>query len=232
MAEPERPAKSLQCPPRWTEMTIRHVVKQGESLRDIAARYGFDASTVYDAPENAALRRSRPNPEVLFPGDVVEVPERTVKQESGSTGQVNAYKCSIPGRVLRLVLKDASHRALANEPYEVQVGGKTVEGSTGADGALEAPVPPRVQSGTLVVRGRFFPLRLGHLNPLREAPDEGMSGLKARLRNLGYYGGPVEGALDDGTRIAIALFQRDHGLTVDGKPNDDTLSTIEREHGS
>jgi N-acetylmuramoyl-L-alanine amidase len=213
-------------------VTIKYVVKQGESLRDIAARHGFDARTVYDAPENADLRGSRPNPEVLFPGDVVQIPERVAKQERGSSGQENAYKCSIPGRVLRLVLKDASQKALANEPYVVLLRSGAVEGSTDGSGALEVSIPPGLKQATLKVRGRAFPLGLGHLNPLRNAPDRGSSGLKARLRNLGYYGGPIEGELDAGARIAIAIFQRDHGLTVDGKPNDETLDAVEKEHGA
>ena len=65
-----------------------HTVKQGECLSSIAAKYGFgDWKALYDHPSNAALKKKRPNPHVLFPGDVVSIPEKEKKQARVKTGQ-------------------------------------------------------------------------------------------------------------------------------------------------
>jgi len=46
---------------------------------------------------------------------------------------------------------------------------------------------------------------LGELDPSRE-----ISGIQARLANLGYYHDEVTGKLDDNTREAIGRFKRSH----------------------
>lgn len=56
---------------------MEHVVRQGECLSAIAKRYGFASyRIIYDHPDNAELRRARPNPNLLFPGDVIVIPDR------------------------------------------------------------------------------------------------------------------------------------------------------------
>ena len=58
-------------------MAVTHVVAQGEYLSLIAARFGFrDPRVIWNHPDNAALRERRKNPNVLFPGDVLTIPER------------------------------------------------------------------------------------------------------------------------------------------------------------
>ncbi len=69
-----------------------HVVEQGECLATIAARHGYAWQTVYNAPENAALRRRRPNPNVLYPGDVVEIPEKRPVEARVATGRQHTFK--------------------------------------------------------------------------------------------------------------------------------------------
>lgn len=52
-----------------------HTVKAGECLSSIAASYGFrDYRTICDHPSNAAFRAKRPNPNLIYPGDVVMIP--------------------------------------------------------------------------------------------------------------------------------------------------------------
>lgn len=216
-------------------MAKRHVVKAGECLPAIAERYGFgDYRLVYDAPENAELRRQRPNPSLLHPGDVVTIPEPQRKMASGPTGKQHSFVVHRPERVLRLVLKDHELKPLAGEPYELHFksGPSIVGKSTDGAGKLEEPVPARAVEATLVCQGRWLTLRLGHLNPLRDVPDEAISGVQGRLRNLGYYTGPTTGTLDEYTQFAIELFQREFGLEETGKADAATLSKLEQEHGS
>jgi len=69
-------------------MPRTHVVVEGENLSKIAAAEGFrDFRKLYDAPENAELRKKRPNPNLIRPGDEVVIPDRkpvAVKISPGS----------------------------------------------------------------------------------------------------------------------------------------------------
>jgi hypothetical protein len=52
-------------------------VKPGDSLTRIAAQRGYpDWRVIWNAPSNTTLRRARPGPNRLFPGDVVMLPPR------------------------------------------------------------------------------------------------------------------------------------------------------------
>lgn len=48
------------------------------------------------------------------------------------------------------------------------------------------------------------------------AYDTHMSEVQARLKELGYYSGAVNGVYDDATVVAIKNFQADHGIYVSG----------------
>ena len=50
--------------------------------------------------------------------------------------------------------------------------------------------------------------------------------LTSRLRELGYYDGPVEAQPWRETLIAIRRFQHDHGLRVTGYPDRDTMTVM------
>ncbi len=216
-------------------MPTRHVVKQGESLPEIARKYGFtDHRVVWEAPDNAKLRKRRPDPNVLEPGDVVTIPDPKPKTVQVRTGQTGAFVADATERLLRLVMKDHFHQPLANVPFTLRfksgpaITGKRTDGS----GKIEEPMPAGSDDAYLEIAGRTYHLRFGHLNPMRDTNDGGVSGVQARLKNLGYYAGPTSGTLDDATRVAIALFQSDFGLKADGKPGDATFAQLEKEHGS
>lgn len=50
--------------------------------------------------------------------------------------------------------------------------------------------------------------------------------VQSRLKDLGYYNGPIDGYLGGNTIPAIKAFQRDYGLTVDGIVGKATLSAL------
>ena len=78
-------------------MATSHVVTQGEHLSQIAKRYGFrDSRTVWDHPDNAALRERRPSPNVLLPGDVIQIPAKRLGRLPCATHrfQIPASRCS------------------------------------------------------------------------------------------------------------------------------------------
>jgi N-acetylmuramoyl-L-alanine amidase len=212
----------------------KHTIVQGEDLPKLAEKYGFgDFRVIYNAPDNSELRRKRPNPNLLFPGDEIVIPDPAGKTQPAKTGGQAAFKADRPDRFLRLVLKNHKHEVLANEAYELRIkSGPTFTGKTDGSGKIEKLLPPRSELAELDVAKRTYLLRLGHLNPMRSTPDKGVSGIQGRLKNLGYYCGPASGEPDRATRIALALFQSDHGLTADGEPGESTQQKLEQEHGS
>ena len=214
-------------------MPREHIVQQGESLSEVARKHGFtDWRLIYDHPANAELKKQRPDPNILFPGDRVVLPEVKPKEVSAQTGAAHAFTIQTKRRVLRLKLLDSEGQPLAGEPYTLEFAGKPpIEQRTRGDGVLEEPVPAASPDARLSIRGRVFRLRLGNLNPLEHAPDEGVSGAQARLANLGYAVLSAHGTLDAATRVAIATFQADHGLEVDGNLTRETLAKLREAHG-
>ncbi len=212
----------------------KHVVRPGECLSTIARQYGFqDYRTVYEHPDNAALKRQRPNPNILFPGDVVMIPERKPKSVPVPTGQTHRFRVVIPKKELQLLIQDYEGKPLANEPYVLEVDGEEpIEGKqTDGSGKIKERVPIIRGGGTLTIAGRKLRLRFGGLNPLKDCPKGDVSGLQGRLRNLGYNPGAPDGVLGPQTRAALAVFQMDEGLDMTGEPDAQTLSKLEERHG-
>jgi len=209
-------------------MAKQHAVKQGECMASIARRHGFrDPRTLYDHADNADLRLRRPDPNVLFPGDSVVIPERDTRPERVETTAVHSFRVRLPRKVLRLRLVDADGRPRPGLSVELRVDGDARALTTDGDGAFEAPLPPGVSRLSLVVDGAEAELSPGHLDPPRDTPDRGLSGLRARLHNLGYATDT-----DAALREAISLFQRDEDLDVTGEADDATTHALLDRHGS
>ena len=211
-----------------------HVVAPGECLSRIAQQYGFtEYRTIWEHPRNAPLRQIRPSPFILHPRDVVFIPEKQQRQEPRGTGSRYDFVIPIPTRTLRLCLEDAEGQPLANEPYTLTVGKQIYRGTTDGQGGLRQEVPMDAQEAEISVPEHTWPLQIGHLNPAERALDNGVSGIKARLRNLGYDPGPIEGAMDEKAQAAIREFQRDEILPEDGecRPGGKTLARLLARHG-
>ena len=57
-------------------MSTTYTVRPGDTLTKIARDHGFaNWRTIYNAPENASFRAKRPNPDRIFPGDVIVIPD-------------------------------------------------------------------------------------------------------------------------------------------------------------
>ena len=58
-------------------MSIRYVIKAGDTLGKIALAHGFRSyKDIYDHPDNTAFRAKRPNPNLIYPGDVLMIPNK------------------------------------------------------------------------------------------------------------------------------------------------------------
>jgi N-acetylmuramoyl-L-alanine amidase len=230
--------------PSDSESGEYYQVKQGDNLDLIAVRFGFkDHTDIYNHPENADFKAQRSDPDTLFPGDRVFIPNR-VKQQPCATDQHWTFVLRLPKKVLRITVEDFEGKAVADTPYRLVVEStgsvmgrllatqrQTFEGNTNAAGLLEQPVPLNARRGTLTVGSFVRDLAVGELNPPEETADNGISGIQARLANLGFDPGPVDGAWGPQTEAAVRAFQAEHpALTVDGICGPDTLDKLKSEH--
>lgn len=215
-------------------MSTRHVVKPGECFASLAARYGFeDYSVLYNHPANAKLKQIRPNPNVLYPGDVVIIPENEPKKLKLATARTHPIKVRRPKKELRVVLKDDQGKALTSAPYTLSIDGSDPpeEGTTDGSGLLKHRVPTDAQSVLVEISGLRLRLRLGRLAPLRDTPDAGVRGTQTRLFNLGYSVGALDGKMSRSTHVAIAMFQHDREMPVDGELSPELVERLMSEHG-
>ncbi len=115
--------------------------------------------------------------------------------------------------------------------YNLFVEGQTFSGSTGSAGELEHLISPLARSGRLIVgepgkRQSNYALRISHLDPLSE-----VSGVQARLKNLGFGIQEVTGDLDDATHTAILAFQSKSRLETSGELDANTRAKLKESYG-
>lgn len=212
-----------------------HVVQRGEILSTIARRYGFKSyQAIYDHPKNAELKRRRPDPNLIFPGDELYIPPRPEepKRAACSTGSKHTFQVKLRTKRLRIFLRDPHGSLLRDEPFRLDLPGAVIEERTNGEGLLDVPLPEDAAHGVLTVRDHRYRLAIGDLNPIDDTPDEGVSGAQGRLANLGYDVGPSDGLMGPRTRAAIRAFQRDFRLKRTGRLDRQTLDKLKERHRS
>jgi len=209
-----------------------HVVRQGECLSTIAARHGIPSwKTLYDDPANADLRRLRPNPNLLYPGDRVVIPAPTKqKTVSCATGQGHGFVVALPMAKLRLVLKGADGQGLASKRYKLEARGWRAEGRTDGNGKIEQDLPLSVREAHLSVWLKDDLVLQYRLLPGALDPHDLVTGVQARLRNLGFHAGPVDGRPRPELEQALRHFQRKAGLAESGRIDQATANRLRDTH--
>jgi len=227
----------------------KHVVKSGEQH---VARVAFDhglrgINPIWDAPENAELRRLRVNPNTLAANDVVVIPADDPKTEPRSTQQVNVFTVANDRLHLVLRLQDEARRPFANRAFHFVAGTRTgvgvakqklqtpIDFTTDADGQLNVFLAIRATEAELTLKATNdtpplpeirIRMLIGALDPVDTA-----SGQRSRLNNLGYFAGFTA---NDTAQLqwAIEEFQQDHKLKVNGRTDDDVMfNKLAHEHG-
>ncbi|MFY2560383.1 peptidoglycan-binding protein [Corallococcus terminator] len=214
-------------------MSTTHVIRRGECMLLVARRYGIlDYRQVYEHPANAELRRKRPNPSVLYPGDTVVIPEPRPSRMPLYTGLPRAFTVdATSARYLRVELRDDLGAPLASKPYLLLFGPRVVEGETDGNGLLVQRVPLSASRAELECEDQWWELELGTLRPMKDVPDDGVAGAEARLINLGYALEPT-GRMTLELRSALRAFQHRAGLAVTGRLDAETSRQLEVLHGS
>jgi len=216
-------------------MPQNHKVTQGECLSSIAKKYGFnDYRIIYDDGANAAFKQKRPNPNIIFPGDIVVIPDHEIKEVPKPTEQTHNFVLEPHPVKLRLVVKNDEDKPFANMKYDLKVGSATFSGTTDGGGKIEQVIQPDDSSAELVLypgEGEnqnvvgIFKMDLGHLDPVEEA-----TGVQARLNNLGFDCGKVDGIIGQMTQGAITAFQKHYGLTETGHADSSTKNKLKELH--
>jgi N-acetylmuramoyl-L-alanine amidase len=219
-------------------MATIYEVQQGDCLSSIAARWGFsDFNEIYMDGANAGLREKRPNPNIIFPGDLLVIPDREVKDASCPTDQLHRFVVKRPKVLLRVCLKDDLHRPYRNTRYELKVGNRIYADDTDSEGMLEQPIDPAASTAELTIYptvaddpadpGYTFALNLGHLDPVEED-----SGVEHRLSNLGFAPAEEEGGAssDEVRTAALRAFQKRFGLDMTGEVDDATRGKLRDLH--
>ena len=215
-------------------MPFSHEVAQGEHLSSISAQYGFpDYKKIWNDPNNADLKESRKNPNVLLTGDKLFIPDMQQKQESGATSRRHTFEIAASQLMLNLVLEDIYEKPIAGAPVYLTLGEVVCNMTTDGNGKVHQAIPLDVQQCNLLIKSDataysdvFFNVMVGYLDPI-----DSLSGQSARLNNLGYYAGDPKDATDLDFLSAVEEFQCDHQLTVDGDLGPLTQSKLKQVHG-
>ena len=195
-------------------------------LLSLAARYGLRSwRAIYEHPENVDLKERRSDPNIVYPGDRVVIPDVSSKSLQLTTDQVHRVRVRKNTIVLRLEL-ELEQPELESADYELDVEGRS-EPLTGTldAGRLEHEIPARATRAELRLlhpKGgvlRTFVLQIGHLDP----PDT-PTGIQARLRRLGYACGDADGVIGPRTRAALRAFRAAHGVDDPEQPFGDATS--------
>jgi hypothetical protein len=202
------------------------IVSSGECIASIAFENGFFWETLWKLPENAELKKARKDPFVLIPGDRVHVPELRRKDADGATEKRHRFRRrGVPSRLrIRLLEED---EPIANKAYVLEIDDVARNGATDADGWVDESMSPGARRAVLRLEGgATYEFDLGGLDPVST-----VTGVQARLKNLGFDCGKVDGIVGPRTKGAIRAFQARFALAENGDSDQATRAKLVEVHG-
>ena len=210
---------------------LTHRVQQGKSVASLAYKNGLFWETVWNHPKNENLRKLREDHNILFPGDEVFIPPLRIKEVNVSTGKpVKFRKKGVPEK-LNLQFFNLDREPYGGVDYELLMEGRSWRGKLDDQGWLHVDIPPDSQHGRITLGTQedawTIDLDLGHLDPITE-----LTGLQARLRNLGYFHGEITGQKTEDFLSAVHAFRTAHGLEVNFEIGDDFQAKLKEIHGA
>jgi N-acetylmuramoyl-L-alanine amidase len=202
-------------------MAENYTVNQGDSIASIAFAKGFFPDTIWDHPNNEKLKNERVDPNVLFPGDIVFIPDKRLKELGKPTNEVHKFRVKNTPKTFRLQLMRGD-LPVAKMEYVLEIDGKESNGSTDNDGWIIKSISPDAKKAILKIKeGEKFEMKLGFLDPVDE-----ITGIQGRLRTLGYYDGTINGKLSDETKEALKSFQASNAIDATGEPDEKTKTAL------
>jgi N-acetylmuramoyl-L-alanine amidase len=203
-------------------------------MSSIAHKYRILPETIWDDPANAKLKDQRKDPNILYPGDVVYVPDKEEREEACATEQRHRFRRKGVPVFLRLRLLDDERHPRQDIDYILKIDGDIRSGKTDVNGCIDEPIPPNARRAILTLSGEEqgddpeeYVLSLGSIDPIFTS-----SGAQQRLANLGYDVGSNDAENDEFLREAIKGFQKEIDQEETGELNDATLQELKDLHTS
>ncbi len=203
-------------------MGKEYTVKQGDCINSIAFSHGLFWKTIWDHPNNTRLKQLRTDPSVLKEGDVIYIPDITIKWESGTTEHRQRFRIKgVPAKLkIRILIHD---QPCAHQPFTLYADDiEFHQGATDGDGYAIAPIPPKAKRARLHVgtgeETDIFVFQLGTVDPI-----DTEEGIRGRLHNMGY----------DVSNLAEAIraFQTKENLNVTGMADSSTQARLQEKFG-
>jgi N-acetylmuramoyl-L-alanine amidase len=192
-----------------------HTVAEGEWIGSIAADAGFDAwRWIWNLGQNANLRATRHEPNLLVPGDKVYVPAVEPKTESRSTDAEHVFtrKHDEDKLIIRFNGIAIYVENFGPIDYTLTVAGHSNSGTVSSeDDRIEVALPISTKEATLEIGGVTRTLTVGGLQPI-----ERLAGMQSRLNNQGFLCGVVDNMDGSNTQQGATGFQEYYQLKVDG----------------
>lgn len=204
-----------------------YIVRQGEYLAKLAFVHGFDAETVWGDAKNEDLKKLRPDPNILAPGDILYIPDKGEEPLAIEKGVENSYAAEVPKVEVTIVFRDLEG-PLANEPFELRGAVASGEPTTDADGKVTLTVAVTVSEVEILFpqRHESYLVRVGNMDPVA-----GASGVHKRLANLGYLHRQPGISVGEMLPAALWSFQAEHEIEPTGTLDDATRAALTEKHG-
>ncbi len=186
-------------------------LRQGDCIHSISNKFGFYWETIWNHPDNAALKNARSDPSMLLAGDKIAIPEKERGEESVATEAKHRFRrLGIPVKLRLRFLEDGEPQANLN--CVAQIDGRHIDCRTNGEGEVEIPIPPNAKSGWIRLGDSpvVHELDIGHLDP----PDT-LQGIQQRLQNLGFYEGAIDSERGPVTKGSLNGFAAVHELQLD-----------------
>jgi hypothetical protein len=209
-------------------MAQSYTVKPGDHISSIAEEFQFrDYKNIWEDGGNAQLRQSRSNPDVLNPGDIINIPDKKKREEACATGRTHVFEARLIHPRLRIRFLDFDGEPRTDKDVDIEVESKVERVKTDGSGiATRHKIPRNAHQGKVLIETDGFKIGIGALDDV-DTPK----GQQARLMNLGYYRGSMDSVDEMEFRSAVEEFQCDREMKVTGVCDAETQAKLKSEHG-
>lgn len=231
VTKPTKPSQETETDGGGPIGTGDHIVRIGECVSSIAKKHGLFWESIWHEPANADLRAARKSPNVLLPGDRLTLPDKKRKDEPIAPEQRHRFVRRGEPSSLNMRFT-VFGKPRANAMYEAYIDRKLVqEGTLDGNGGVEVPLPSNARRAKFMIYDEYgeadeYEIWLRHVPPITE-----ISGLQARLANLGFPCGRNARRFGPAIAQALETFQREHDLPTTGLPDKTTRARILELHG-
>jgi hypothetical protein len=205
-----------------------YVVQANDHLDKIAFRAGSTPAAIWEHASNERIRQKRGSGDILHPGDVLFLPDPPPREKRRiNAGSEKTFQATVPTTRIQLRILDAGKPA-GGQPWIVETSAGKLEGTTTADGGVDVKIPVRATHVALELPklGIRRDLAVGGVDPLGE-----ISGVQARLKQLGHYQGPIDGAASEALGEAVGRFRKASGLPAGDAVDPAFLEALKSQFG-